>query len=326
VEIGYGIKSGLNQAFYLTGEQRDRLVQQDPASEELIVKLIRGREVERYKIDWEDTYQLIVKFGAHKYLEDRYPAVYCHLCQFEEQLKARGQCQYSRSRTSANDDAFPGQHHWLELDNNPTDEYLSLFREPKIIYPEITKWLGFYFDQKDNYFPNNKAFIINSRGDSLGYLTAFFNSTVFRCSFIDEFPTQGEDRRELRKIFFDKIPVKKPTPPQAALFEKLVSMVQSAKRVGEDAAAGFLEDLIDACVMECYFRQHMVERDLLFLDDLAPQLSAYDPSASGSQQREFIAQLHRTLNAPSSKIRNRLLRISADSPDLLAVVKQEGAV
>lgn len=326
VQIGYGIKSGLNEAFYLTAEQRERLIEQDPASEELIVKLIRGREVERYKVDWEDTYQLIVKFGAHQYLEDRYPAVYRHLCEFAEQLKARGQCQYSRSRTSANDDAFPGQHHWLELDNNPTDDYLNLFREPKIIYPEITKWLGFYFDQKDHYFPNNKAFIINSRGDSLGYLTAFFNSTVFRCSFIDEFPTQGEDRRELRKIFFEKIPVKKPTVPQAALFEKLVSMVQSAKRIGEDAAAGFLEDLIDACVMECYFREHMAQRDLLFLDDLVPQLAAYNPAALESQQREFIAQLYRTLNAPSSKIRNHLLRVSADSPELLAVIKEEGAV
>jgi len=28
--------------------------------------------------------------------------------------------------------------------------------------------------------------------------------------------------------------------------------------------ASFLEDLIDACVMECYFREHMAERDVLF--------------------------------------------------------------
>ncbi|MEB3098962.1 Eco57I restriction-modification methylase domain-containing protein [Achromobacter sp. D10] len=326
IKIGYGIKSGFNEAFYLTAEQRNQLVEEDSASDELIVKLIRGREVERYKVGWEDTYQIIVKFGAHEYLEDRYPAVYRHLHQFEKQLKARGQCQYSRSRTAANQGAFPGQHHWLELDNNPTDDYLNLFREPKIIYPEITKWLGFYLDQSDNYFPNNKAFIINSKGDSLSYLVAFFNSTVFRCSYIDEFPTQGEDRRELRKIFFDKIPVKKPTAQQAALFEKLVPMVQLTKRIGEDAAASFLEDLIDACIMECYFNAHMAERDLLFIDALVPHLAVYDPNASDSKQRDFIAQLYRSLNEPASKIRNRLLRISADSPDLLAVIKEEGKV
>lgn len=82
----------------------------------------------------------------------------------------------------------------------------------------------------------------------------------------------------------------------------------------------------DACVMECYFREHMAKRDLLFLDDFAPPLAAYNPHASESQQREFIAQLHHTLNAPSSKIRKRLLSISADGLDLRAVIKEEGAV
>ena len=76
--------------------------------------------------------------------------------------------------------------------------------------------------------------------------------------------------------------------------------------------------------MECYFRDHMAERDLLFFDELAPHLAAYNPDAPESQQREFIVQLHDKLNAPSSKIRNRLLRISADSPDLLAVIKEGG--
>lgn len=87
----------------------------------------------------------------------------------------------------------------------------------------------------------------------------------------------------------------------------------------------FLGDLSDACVMECYFRDHMAERELLFLDDLAPHLAAYKPEAPQAQQREFTIQLYRTLNESSSKIRNRLLRIPADSPDLLAVIQREGA-
>ena len=78
--------------------------------------------------------------------------------------------------------------------------------------------------------------------------------------------------------------------------------------------------------MECYFREHMAERDLLFHDTVAPHLVAYDPAASETKQREFLADLHRTLNSPTSKIRNRLLRLTADSPDLLAVIKAEGRV
>ena len=76
-------------------------------------------------------------------------------------------------------------------------------------------------------------------------------------------------------------------------------------------------------------RTHVEDRLLLgqdFLDDLAPHLAAYNSDATESQQRVFIEQLHRTLNAPESTIRNRLLRISADSPDLLAVIQREGKV
>ena len=86
------------------------------------------------------------------------------------------------------------------------------------------------------------------------------------------------------------------------------------------------EDLIDACVMECYFREHMVERDLLFHDTVAPHLAACAPEASAARQRDFLTHLHQTLNAPGHPIRNRLLRLPADSPDLLAIIKQEGKV
>jgi len=41
-------------------------------------------------------------------------------------------------------------------------------------------------------------------------------------------------------------------------------------------AAAFPEDLVDACVMEYYSREHMAERDLLFLDALAPALEGYN--------------------------------------------------
>ena len=50
------------------------------------------------------------------------------------------------------------------------------------------------------------------------------------------------------------------------------------------------------------------------------------PEASAAQQRDFLTRLHQTLNAPSHPIRNRLLRLTAASPDLLAIIKAEGTV
>ena len=213
--------------------------------------------------------------------------------------------------------------HWSNLRNCA---YVEEFTKPKIIYPNMTKFLPFYFDDRTGYFTNDKGFIINSQAEPLPYLVAFLNSHLFRCCFRDNFPELMGNTYEVRKIFVDKIPVKKPTTAEVSLFERLVPLIQFAKAQGQSVPAALLEDLIDACVMECYFREHMAERDLLFHDTVAPHLAAYDPKASTAQQRDFLTHLHATLNAPSHPIRNRLFRLTADSPDLLAVIKAEGRV
>ncbi|MEX1048033.1 MAG: Eco57I restriction-modification methylase domain-containing protein, partial [Akkermansiaceae bacterium] len=123
IQISRGIITGFNEAFYLTAEQREALIAEDPNSEQLIGRLLRGRDVERYKVNWSELYQLIIKFGSYERLEIDYPAVFKHLKQFERQLKARGQCSYARERkVGGKSKPFPGQHHWLELDNNPGDD------------------------------------------------------------------------------------------------------------------------------------------------------------------------------------------------------------
>ena len=163
IQFNYGIKTGYNDAFYLTSEERSALIEEDPASEQLIGRFLRGRDVERYKANWQETYQIVIKFGAHKYLEKLYPAIFHHLCRFETRLKARGQCKNSRSKTfQSSNKSYPGQHHWLELDNNPTEEYLQTFSQPKILYPNMTKFLPFYFDQEDKFFTNQKCFTLTS--------------------------------------------------------------------------------------------------------------------------------------------------------------------
>lgn len=139
-------------------------------------------------------------------------------------------------------------------------------------------------------------------------------------------PRLGDTYIETKIIHLNRIPVSKDLLNRGKIFHILTDLIIGALRSKLSTEREFLADLIDACVMECYFREHMAERDLLFHDTLAPHLAAYDPSASEAKQREFLAELCRTLNAPASKIRNRLLRLTSDSPDLLAIIKAEGRV
>jgi len=71
--------------------------------------------------------------------------------------------------------------------------------------------------------------------------------------------------------------------------------------------------------------------DLLFHDTLAPHLASVEQtflsaSPPDEHRQECLCHLFLTLNAPSHPIRNRRLRLTADSPSLLAVIKQEGKV
>ena len=48
-----------------------------------------------------------------------------------------------------------------------------------------------------------------------------------------------------------------------ALVESLISGLSNDLDIESEPSMQFIRDLLDACVMECYFREHMSERNLL---------------------------------------------------------------
>lgn len=120
----------------------------------------------------------------------------------------------------------------------------------------------------------------------------------------------------------NKIPIKKTTDLEAALFEMLVGMVQTAKRKTLDVPAAFLEEVIDACVLELYFPDECAAKKLRFMDQVSALLGG---SRSGATVKALEA-FYSTANGSTHPIRNQLLRLTAESPDLVAVIKQEGRV
>ncbi|HAJ87642.1 Eco57I restriction-modification methylase [Ectopseudomonas chengduensis] len=237
------------------------------------------------------------------------PSVIKHLSQFREIMEERRENQ-------------TGQIAYFNL-HWPRDE--AFFREgDKILSPRKCVSPTFYFTRDLAYVMLSMNVIKTSRID-MRYLSAVLNSSVIHYWLRFRGSMQGLNF-QVDAAPIQQIPVVKPAVEVQENIANLVALIQAVHGFGDLTVAGFFEDLIDACVMECYFRDHMAERDLLFIDALVPHLAVYDPAASDSKRRDFIAQLYRSLNEPESKMRNRLLRISADSPDLLAVIKEEGKV
>ena len=89
----------------------------------------------------------------------------------------------------------------------------------------MTKFMPFLYDN-NLFFTNQKCFFINTLFPA--YLTAFFNSSLFKFCFRDNFPELQGGTRELSKIFFDKIPVLEITEQIEYEFNKLVIDIQDS--------------------------------------------------------------------------------------------------
>ena len=232
ITINYGIKTGCNEAFIIDGAKREEILNNCKTTAErertdaLIRPILRGRDIKRYKAEWAGLYVILAKFGSHHYLEKDYPAIFNHLLQYEDKLKSRGQVRYTSSKKVREGAEYPGQHHWLELDNNPCDKYLEDFLKQKIIYPNMTKFLPFYLDNTSHFYHNDKSFMIT--GTHISFLTAFLNSSLFKFCFLNSFPELLGETRELRKVFFDKIPVIEVSNTIEQVFSNLVNDIQQA--------------------------------------------------------------------------------------------------
>ena len=102
-----------------------------------IIRPILSRDIERYQYNFPDFWLILATDGSHKYIPNSYPAIYHHLSYYKSELKNRGQCRYSMSGGKITDRDYPGQHHWIELDNNPTDKYLDNFLKQKIVWKAL---------------------------------------------------------------------------------------------------------------------------------------------------------------------------------------------
>ena len=112
----------------------------------------------------------------------------------------------------------------------------------------MTKFLPFVYD-RSGVMTNQKCFIIT--GTHLEYLTAFFNSSLFKFCFADRFPELQGKTRELSKIFMDEISILKINDTDECMINKLVQDIQmeysvnKAKRIDK-----FIFDLYHLSIEE----------------------------------------------------------------------------
>jgi hypothetical protein len=172
-----GILTGLNEAFVVGQEKRDELIAEHPSSAKVLKPFLRGRDVKRWRVEFQEQYLLFVPWHfplhedasisgpsakAERQFEKEYPAVYAHLRSFKSELAAR-----NKAETGV-------RYEWYALQRWGAG-YWQEFQLPKIIVPAISDTVNFAPDNM-SYYCNNKATIFLP--DSAPYACAIANSQV----------------------------------------------------------------------------------------------------------------------------------------------------
>ena len=225
VNIYRGILTGYNEAFIISGEKRTELLaaceteKERIRTDELIRPILRGRDIKRYTYEFADLY-IIATFPAMHYNINDYPSVKAHLLSYGiERLEQTGREYTINGETITARKKTNNQ--WFETQDSIS--YWDDFNKQKIIYPEITKFINFFYDKEGYFLCNNKCFILT--GSHLAFLTAFFNSKLFRACFRDNFPELLGGTRELRKIFIEEIPILTVNDEINNQFDDLISLL-----------------------------------------------------------------------------------------------------
>lgn len=180
-----GIKTGYNKAFIIDKNQKDELIKADKSASKIIEPFLMGTDIGRYKINDAEKYIILLKKDMDI---QKYPSILNYMQEHKAKL--------------ANRSDIKGKGEWYEL---RACSYYDLFKEDKIIFPDISPIPRFYLDES-GYYTDMTGFFIPSNSK---YLLALLNSKLmfFYFSSISSSIRGGYYR--FKRQYVEKLPIKK---------------------------------------------------------------------------------------------------------------------
>lgn len=215
-KIYYGIKTGLNEAFVIDAETRNRLVSEDPKSKEIIKPFLVGRDVKRYQ---PPTCKQFLIFTRRGFDIQKYPAIEKYLSQYKELLMPKPKdwkCSNWKGRK-------PGSYKWYEIQD--AVDYYAEFEKPKIIIPTIVQNASYTLDIS-GFCSNDKTSIIGT--DDL-YLLGILNSRVADFVMHSISSTKQGGYFEYKPMYFSQIPIRtidSSNPSDKSYHDSMVALVR----------------------------------------------------------------------------------------------------
>jgi hypothetical protein len=279
-----GILTGLNKAFVVGREDRDRLIDEHPSSAQVLKPFLRGRDVKRWNVEFEERYLIFTRRGIDI---KKYPAVLRHLKQFKDELEP---CPQDWD-TEGNGDwggRKAGSYKWFEVQDNIA--YWEEFEQPKLIVPAITDTVNFAPDL-EGFYCNNKATIFVP--ESVLFTCAVANSQVSAWYARQTFATKAGGFLDFEPRYSGQLIIPDTTPKQRKVIEDVAGCV--TRDEGKTPAAAFFERLLNGLVYELFFPDDLHAEKLRFFDLLS---SVSMPTSSETTEWAAFHQQVSDVNHP----------------------------
>lgn len=234
--INYGIKTGYNRAFIVGGAKHNALVSEDPNSAEILKPIVRGRDMCRYKVRWDDLYLIATHNGYDDVPAvdvDDYSAIKRYLHGFYDSLERR----YDQGMTPYN------------LRNCA---YYKEFQADKIMWMDMSPRARFAYSDSEIYC-NNTGFIMTGESPRvLKYLCAVLNSNLTTWLMRHKARTTGMGLMRWERFVVEQLPVPRVSDVEQRPFIQLVDDILMAQSIDPVADIEKYETEIDGRVYQLY--------------------------------------------------------------------------
>lgn len=249
-KIYIGLKTGLNEAFVIDEERKNNLIKEDAKSKEIIIPIVEGKNLNRYKYPQADKWLILFPKGftnakktenKNYKIEAEYNGIFNYLNQYKDK---------AQKRSDQGD-------YWWEV---RACDYYEKFKKEKICWGNLSLKTPFTLDS-NKYFLNMPACMIPINDK---YLLGVLNSKIswYYLKIISAERAGGFI--EVKPMYVEQIPI--PNNPNLKIKTEIISLVEemlstqkeisinkneSTKQVLEEKC-NILDTKLDKLVYELY--------------------------------------------------------------------------
>ena len=306
-EMASGISTGGDKIFRVSTET----VKELNLEKDILHRILVGAEIDSYQIN--DKNNLII-YTTKDINIDNYDNIYNYL--LPHQIKLSGKRE-----------TVKGTLPWWCLH---WPRYKGLFEGPKIIMRQTSDSIRCVYDENGYYVLNSILVLkLNNQDYNYKYLATVLNSTCIDFLYKNLTQEEGRTFAEVKPANVRKLYIPKATKEEQKLLSTLYDYLVFLKNPKQtdpiisinSMFIDLFEKIVDGCVYELFFREHMKEREIDIMSYLYQKIKSID-GLSDKDKNNTIISVHSDIFMTDNPVRTRLKLFVSRSQEFLKPIIQ----